>query len=384
MKSNMRICFFVLVVITFDIAKAATFQCGSTQSAINDRFNTFISENSDSDPGKLSNNPIPPIANIPDNNRGAPSVPSNPPVPRTSTPDTRGTESHWYDASQVPGYPLSPRERRQAEHYEQAVRETRNTTVSYNDPTIGSKQKQEIEQILKKYEIKYDKATNSIPPTKSSSNKIGFEDRVRKIIYDTMKGPITDINMQMEVMRDRISNLESIIAAMNDKGKGPGKLRKIKMPNGRMVASIPNAVPPEKASLNPLDLDEIVNKALYVRDGAHWEKSGSLSEKESKDPISKGSIAKEIYKTIAIGDGTELRVLELVNNKDEVIGIKIFIYRPDKHVWVPVFYKPDPTTQQFARQEVYHGQRLPYACINCHGGSLRKMGPQVELSNWKK
>ncbi|OQW52185.1 MAG: hypothetical protein A4S09_09300 [Proteobacteria bacterium SG_bin7] len=384
MRSLLILLIYLSVALTIIDVEAS--QCGPDQKELANRANEFLG---------LSKEPqIPPIAVPP--SRPIPPTATNPipPTrPSTSSPDPRSTGSHYYDR-QASGQQLSPREQRQANSYQQSVIETRRTPVNYNTPGIGPAQKQEISQMLDRFGISYNKNNFTIPPSTSTGNNIAFEDRIRKAIYDTMKGPITDINFQMDVLRDRVSSLEAILAEKNakdqvwkksKKGGGSNKAGEGSNDRGeRMVASIPNAVPPEKAAVNPLDLDQIVNKALYVRDGAHWTKSASLSEKQSKDPISKGGIAKEIYRSYAIPDGTEIRVLELVNTKDEIVGIKIFIFRPDKNTWVPVFYKPDPTTQQFVRQSTYHGDRLPYACINCHGGSLRKMGPQVEMSYWKK
>lgn len=379
---------FLISITTFLLLPLySNSECGPEQSEIERRVEKFL--------GEESSTTIP-ITSRPSDS--SPRTPSSSPnsfpstasssFPNTPTPDPRSTGSYYYDR-QSSGDQLSPREQRQSNSYQQSVIETRRTPVSYNTPGIGPAQKQEISQMLDRLGINHDRNNHTIPPSRSTSDNIALEDRVRKVIYDTMKGPITDINFQMDTLRDRVSNLEAILAMQNAKDqvwrKGKAKKGKAGEPGAeRMVASIPNAVPPEKAAVNPLDLDEIVNKALYVRDGAHWSKSASLNEKQTKDPISQGSIAKEIYKSYAIPNGTEIRVLELVSKKDEVVGIKIFIYRPDKNTWVPVFYKPDPTTQQFVRQTTYHGDRLPYACINCHGGSLRKMGPDVEMSYWKK
>lgn len=374
--------------------------CGPDQANIIDRFTYVSNKIWKQAPSKGDTPPIVITESSPGRNSPSSSNPfpttstSSFPAPTSSTtPDPRSTGSYYYDR-QASGGQLSPREERQANNYQQSVIETRKSPVSYNTPGIGATQKQEISQMLDRFGINYDKTNFTIPPSKATGNNIAFEDRIRRAIYDTMKGPITDINFQMDTLRDRVSNLEAILAAQNAKDqvwkKGKSKNGKAGEHNDRpdrpdrMVASIPNAVPPEKAAMNPLELDEIVNKAMYVRDGAHWTKSASLTERQSKDPISQGSISKEIYKSYAISDGTEIRVLELVNKQDEVVGIKIFIYRPDKNTWVPVFYKPDPTTQQFVRQTTYHGDRLPYACINCHGGSLRKMNPKAEMSYWKK
>ncbi len=361
-------------------ANAQPKDCGPDQADILNRFNYVYKEVwKETLPGTNPQTPTTPVTSNPPRIEPTSGIGSG---RIASIPDARSTGSYYYDMRDY--RPLTPREDREAKKYEQAVIQTRTTPVSYNTPGIGATQKQEIAQILDRMGVKYDKNTNTIPPSNSRDKRVTLEDRVRKIVLDTMRGPITDINYSMDVLRDRIIALENATQNEKDPQWKNLKSKQVKGPADRMLASIPNAVPPEKAALNPLDLDEIVNKALYIRDGAHWQKSQSLSEKDSKDPISKGGIAKEIFRSMAIADGTEIRVLELINKKDEVVGIKIFIHRPDKNVWVPVFYKPDPQTQQFVRQTTYHGDRLPYACLNCHGGSLRKMGPQVELSNWPK
>lgn len=376
---------FILLTLISLSAKvsAQPKDCGPDQADILDRFNYVYKEVWNKDfPAENNSSPRPPSTPVTRASETFPIVRTN------TTLDPRSTGSYYYDMQS--SRDLSSRERRQADSYRQSVVDLRKTPVTFNTPGIGTPQKQEISQILDRLGVSYDRNNFSIPAPRAASNtnnnRISIEDRVREIVHNTMKGPITDITYQMDVLRDRITALEN--ATKNE--KDPQWRKRSRMNSGggerneRMLASIPNAIPPEKAAANPLDLDEIVNKALYIRDGAHWKKSQSLSEKESRDPISKNSIAKDIFKSIAIGDGTEIRVLELVNKKDEVVGIKIFIYRPDKRTWVPVFYKPDPQTQHFVRQQSYHGDRLPYACLNCHGGSLRKMSPQVDLSNWPK
>ncbi len=376
-----------LAVATF-MPLAHSTDCGPDQMEIYRRVDDFFGKtNTPTQPSPTS---IPITSSSPSSTTPTTTTAST--RPTRVSPDYRNTGSYYYDQQTNNKTPLSPREQQLANNYQQSVVEARKTSVSFNDNNFTPTQKLEIAAQLDRIGVRYDPQTYTIAAkatTAQNARTIDTEDRVRKIIKDAVSRPIEDIAHKVDLLRDQLNSVEGMVVN-NMNSKSGEKLRNQPSStdggdygagrNARHIASIPNAIPPERAANDPFDLDEVINKALYVRDKTHWTKDKFISSKQSSDPLTKKLFSKEVFKSI--DPQGEIRVLELINAKEEVTGIKVFVYRKDKRAWIPVFYKLDPETQEFKREAVYNHQKLPFACLNCHGSSLRKLSPEVSLGAW--
>ncbi len=391
MRNVVIFCMLCFLGILLPCPSRSDSSCGPEQSEIRRRARDFMGREPATGGGTTNPpKPEPPTTSTPTPRpgRGGGGIGGGG-APRTPTYDTRDLGSYYYDRG-ANGGPLTPREQQSANDYRNSAIELRNTPVSWNKSPFDESQRGQINQMLDRIGVNYDKNSNTIPTGKgNNSQAVEIEDRVRKVIQDNVREPFNNVNNRLDTIIAKLRDIEGLVMDQGYVSGAPvsqpkaNKKKKVPTPD-RMLASLPQ-IEPEQAASDPINLDEIINQALYIKDTKHWSRTKSVNLKQSQDRLT-AKYSKETYKSVSQNRGNEIRILELIDAKDNVTAIKAFAYQADKRVWVPVFYKLNGDTGIFVRQTTYHDQKLPYACLNCHGNSPRSLTPDVSsaAAAWPK
>lgn len=243
----------------------------------------------------------------------------------------------------------------------------KNPVINMNPDVITKKQMTEIFKDLIQHNIPIQ--------VKSNSNEIsGIKDQLSFIIQ------------QNNMTHSQLSQLEERFNKIINKLPKKKSLAKNAKGKKRSLSSNSSPIPEKLKSDDPIidDVLEVIDKKAYKKDKKRWIQVAAIPKGKSPKALVKNNYNRTVYWSSIDNKKGQIRVMEMESSRGKPNSLLVFAKSDRfKGGWQPYYFMYNKKRKKFLRYSNYSGTQIPNACVRCHGGSLKKLTPEVTLKNFQ-